>query len=66
MTAFQLSLAMPASSREFHQITDQINFGEFPGVVPVGDVGGGVDAVDEQSGCDCVFVLLAIEQKHLH
>ena len=44
---------------------DQINFREFPGVVPVGDACSGFDAIDEQSGCDCVLVLPAEEQWHL-
>ena len=44
---------------------DQINLGKLPSVVLVGNVSGGFNEVDEQSGCDCVFVLLAKEQWHL-
>ena len=44
---------------------DQINLGKFSSVIPVGDTSGGFNAIDEQSGCDCVLVLSAEEQWHL-
>ena len=38
---------------------DQVNLGKFSSVIPVGNASVGFDAIDEQSGCDHVFVLSA-------